>query len=1115
MAVGGTTLRVSNIPLTIIAKDLLKFFEDKLGKDTVYALEIFTEHKNWKSKGHGLVQFETIDSVNTVNHLSETGKLFFQGLHLKISPSFKEIIVRPTQSYNRVCGGVLNVGFLVQNDKFNVLESWKNVKVDVLPERHRVEFWVVDNGETYKLVVQLGDVISTAGCCLGAEEPNAILLKLKFAPKIYQKISKPEAGSNVGNNRYSICKESFEFLWVRTAEFSAVKSIGQSSAFVWQLDEGTSFSDIINNFPRYEGESRNFTLEQVEQYCSGSDLVPLMRCPSDSKLSYEILFQLNSLIHAQKLGVSAVSSGVIDILSSLSLDSATKILKKLRMVKSTCYELKSFVECQLHTAMGNKSHQRSSTERKLKNDDLMSCHRALITPTKIYLLGPEVETWNYVVKHFAEHVSDFMRVTFVEEDWGKLQSDAVTTSIDQGIFSKPYRTSIYHRILSILGNGIVIGTKRFEFLAFSASQLRSSSVWMFASNDKVRANDVREWMGCFNSIRSVSKCAARMGQLFSSSKQALNVPAQDVEIIPDIEATNDGIQYCFSDGIGKISLSFAKIVAKKCEYEHLPWAFQIRYGGYKGVLAIDRNSFRKLSLRPSMKKFESKNRMLCITSCSQWMPCYLNREVVTLLSTLGIEDEKFIALQQAQIHLLDQILTNREVAIKGLGGMNAGEIKRILLKMLLQEYEPSSEPYLFMMLRAYRDQQLSDIRSRSRIFVPKGRLLIGCLDETATLDYGQAYVRVTMTTEELQCGGQPFFHMVKDKTAIVVGKVVVTKNPCLHPGDIRVLDAVYEPLLEAKGLTDCLVFPQKGERPHPNECSGGDLDGDLYFVCWDENLIPMRNDTPMDYIARRPRIMDHDVTLEEIQKFFVDYMINDTLGMISTAHLVHADREPEKGRSSKCLELATLHSMAVDFAKTGAPAEMPRVLRPREYPDFMEREDKAMYPSSGVLGKLYRATLDRKENSMELVGQGQYSYDADLEENGFETYLETAEGHRNMYAEKLISLMDYYGAETEEEMLTGNLRELSAYLQRDKRRLGDMKDRIVDSTKNLQKEAKEWFHSSCKNHEHKKMASAWYHVTYHPNYCENGKNFLSFPWIFGDKLLDIKSSRQRQEIARR
>lgn len=51
-------------------------------------------------------------------------------------------------------------------------------------------------------------------------------------------------------------------------------------------------------------------------------------------------------------------------------------------------------------------------------------------------------------------------------------------------------------------------------------------------------------------------------------------------------------------------------------------------------------------------------------------------------------------------------------------------------------------------------------------------------------------------------------------------------------------------------------------RPHPNECSGGDLDGDLYFLSWDESLMPCQTVTPMDYTGRRPRIMDHEVTLE-------------------------------------------------------------------------------------------------------------------------------------------------------------------------------------------------------------------------------------------------------------
>ncbi|XVF54593.1 hypothetical protein PTKIN_Ptkin05aG0193900 [Pterospermum kingtungense] len=67
----------------------------------------------------------------------------------------------------------------------------------------------------------------------------------------------------------------------------------------------------------------------------------------------------------------------------------------------------------------------------------------------------------------------------------------------------------------------------------------------------------------------------------------------------------------------------------------------------------------------------------------------------------------------------------------------------------------------------------------------------------------------------------------------------------------------------------------------------------------------------MDYTGRNSRIMDHEVTLKEIQQFFVDYMINDTLGAISIAHLMHADREPDKAFSENCLAFSTLHSMAV------------------------------------------------------------------------------------------------------------------------------------------------------------------------------------------------------------
>lgn len=286
------------------------------------------------------------------------------------------------------------------------------------------------------------------------------------------------------------------------------------------------------------------------------------------------------------------------------------------------------------------------------------------------------------------------------------------------------------------------------------------------------------------------------------------------------------------------------------------------------------------------------------------------------------------------------------------------------------------------------------------------------------------------------------------------------------------------------------------------------MDGDLFFITWDDKLIPEKVDPPMDYTATRPRIMDHAVTLEEIQKHFVSYMINDALGAISTAHLIHADRNPLKARSPECLQLAALHSMAVDFAKTGAPAEMPLALRPREFPDFMERWEKPMYVSNGVLGKLYRAALRHAENEETLphAAPPSCAYDPDLEVPGFHEFLEAAEEQYEAYAEKLGTLMTYYSAEREDEILTGNIRNKMMYLRRDNKRYFEMKDRIIAAVDALHAEVRGWLRAR-REDEASRVASAWYHVTYDPE-RRGEKRFWSFPWIACDTLLAIKAARR-------
>ena len=105
---------------------------------------------------------------------------------------------------------------------------------------------------------------------------------------------------------------------------------------------------------------------------------------------------------------------------------------------------------------------------------------------------------------------------------------------------------------------------------------------------------------------------------------------------------------------------------------------------------------------------------------------------------------------------------------------------------------------------------------------------------------------------------------------VITGPILIYRNPCLHPGDLRWVTAVNHPnYLPWKNV---LILPAEGvSNSLAADCSGGDLDGDLFAVIWDKRFIPpcpVRN-TPLNY-AELSRGVPENFVPEKERLLFAD-----------------------------------------------------------------------------------------------------------------------------------------------------------------------------------------------------------------------------------------------------
>eukprot|EP00210_Caulerpa_lentillifera_P002746 g2625.t1 len=712
--------------------------------------------------------------------------------------------------------------------------------------------------------------------------------------------------------------------------------------------------------------------------------------------------------------------------------------------------------------------------------------RAVITPTRILYYKPDYIQTNRTVRNNGEE--NFVRVGIRDET-----SENLT-----GLHG--HLTKVMNRVNEILTNGIKIGNVEYHYLASSSSQLRGHSCYFIEEKGHNTASQIRAEQGNLSEITTVGKYVARMGLGFSTSEKTILVSSYETE--SDIIRN----KFTFSDGIGLIASSTAEKVMKKLKLQTLPSAFQIRLGGCKGMLTVwsdefmrQKGYYQNIVVRESMLKFTSNHMSLEVLEKTKPLRLHLNHQVIMLLNNVGVPDDTFMKLLQKDIDDLSTMFSDEIAAKEVLKSIVARQVK----DLETVKFGFTTDPFFRELMMAFYRVKMKDLRVRSRVRMDpsKARVLMGVLDETGTLEPGQVFIQISKHLD-----------FPKSDLRVIQSPIVIMKNPCIHPGDVRTFKGVNLPQL--KHLYDCVVFPQKGDRPHPNELSGSDLDGDQYHCIWDPELLPVIPiKEPMSYEnTHEPDKFEH-IGVKQMIEYTCKYIENDTLGMIDNTHKALADQLGIE--DEECLKLAVIHAKAVDAPKSGDWQEVPRESYDllKKYPDFMMKLDKPSYPSYNVLGKMFRECNKYISDALDPSSQ---SISADVcpddafEVPGHEKFYEDAKQTYEEYCDGLETIMKMYGIKTEAELISGHISDVHS-------RLTEELDDVIKNSKVLMDQIvkayrKRFFddprlEGTNKDAKHFEKASAWYLAAYGKDRSKEFEirttRFLSFPWIVSEILAKI------------
>ncbi|KAJ4359880.1 uncharacterized protein N0V89_000436 [Didymosphaeria variabile] len=423
-----------------------------------------------------------------------------------------------------------------------------------------------------------------------------------------------------------------------------------------------------------------------------------------------------------------------------------------------------------------------------------------------------------------------------------------------------------------------------------------------------------------------------------------------------------------NDGCSLISVGAALLIWQKVRKitnsdEPMPSAFQARIGGAKGVWMISGEPYSAsaddhkiwIQISESQLKFkpprEDRSDGLAsdphrltfeyVNHSRPPVPSELHISFIPILVDRGVPKDHIADLMVEQLDAkrneLIQLLPTTErlyhwIHQEGPSSSGfesprwqAGMYQSLpdQIKHLFESgFVPEQEPYLADCLYRFIKRRQLWMESKLRVPLYQSTFVVGVADPFGILEPGELHMEFsTPFTDELTGSRLRSLDNMD---------ILVSRQPACRRSDIQKVRAVKRP--ELSHLIDVVVFPTKGQYPLAGKLQGGDYDGDIFWLCWDQAMVkpfknapaPVESPDPAQYgieqdTRKLSEVMDsRDLsTVNNLLKEALEFRLTPSLLGIVTSHLEKQAYYENQVFSDRLDALCDMHDLLVDAPKQG------------------------------------------------------------------------------------------------------------------------------------------------------------------------------------------------------